>query len=41
MAALTSAIARLGNKLSAHDITRAQRVLAWGAIVLGTYWLIG
>jgi hypothetical protein len=41
MAALTSAIARLGDKLSARDIARAQRALAWAAIALGTYWLAG
>jgi hypothetical protein len=41
MAALTSAIARLGSKLSTHHIAGAQRTLAWGAIALGTYWLAG
>lgn len=40
MAALTSAIARLGRALSKHDIERAQRALAWAAIALGTYWLV-
>jgi hypothetical protein len=40
MAALTSAIARVGNKLSPRDIARAQRALAWAAIALGGYWLV-
>jgi nickel/cobalt exporter len=40
MASLTSAIAKLGQRLDARTVTRAQRVLAVSALALGMYWLI-
>jgi nickel/cobalt exporter len=41
MAALTSAIAKVGRTLNARAIERAQLALALGAALLGTYWLVG
>jgi hypothetical protein len=40
MAALTSAIARLGRALSARGVERAQFGLALGAGALGIHWLV-
>lgn len=41
MAALTSAIAKVGRALDPRTIERAQLGLAVGAALLGTYWLLG
>lgn len=40
MAALTSAIAKVGRLLDARSIVRVQRALAAGAALLGAYWLL-
>jgi len=40
MAALTSAIAKVGRTLNARTIERAQLALALGAALLGAYWLV-
>ena len=40
MAGLTSAIAKLGQRLDARTVTRAQRLLALTALALGVYLLV-
>ena len=40
MAGLTSAIAKLGQRLEPRTIAHAQRALAIGAIALGAWWLM-
>jgi hypothetical protein len=41
MAVLTYAIAKVGRTLNARTIERAQLALAFGAALLGGYWLVG